>query len=84
MKRIEERVIKMNIHRKCAQYQKWLVSKRIRLYNRWTNNRGRNRSYLDFKLAGYIGRHRLTKKCFMKGWCNGYENHKSIRDRETF
>ena len=54
----------------CARYHNWLVSKPRRWHNSYTHILGYNRSCLDVRLAGYIGRHRQIEKCFMKGWCD--------------
>lgn len=50
------------------KYYDWLVSKPPRYRPSWTNMLGRNRSCINHRLAGYIGRHRQIEKCFMKGW----------------
>ena len=51
------------------KYYDWLVSKPPRYTHSWTNRFVRNRSCIDHRLAGYIGRHRQIENCFMKGWC---------------
>lgn len=62
------------------KYYHWIYSKSVRVRNRWAHVLGSNRSCLDFRPAGYIERKRQIVKCFMKGWRNGYENFKSVRD----
>lgn len=51
------------------KYNYWLVSRPPRYTHSWINIFGRNRSCIDHRLAGYIGRHRQIENCFMKGWC---------------
>jgi len=51
-----------------SKYYDWLASKPPRYRPSWTNMWGRNRTCIDYRLAGYIGRHRQIEKCFMKGW----------------
>lgn len=55
--------------RRRRQYVNWGLSKPKRLRNGWTRFLGRNRSCIDARIAGYIGRKRQIKNCFMKGWC---------------